>query len=320
MRCKRCGEILEPMDTRCPVCGKTVAPRKKSAPPKKPENVIKLPQLDKFTHTYHQDAARSRMMQMVTIAAIVVALAMLVMVYMGIGDMQSAVRDLKQSSDTQFQAILSQSQQNDTPVVQLQTEPQTDPVQPTEAETTPSLPLSRQDMEADLTLVWTDDRPYAAAAMDLGGYEDQATAWVSTAAEGDSRRTDAVWVLENSDDQVLVHLEDRFGGTDALYFASLTWDLNGGTFSKLSGAVCVWECRVPGGDWQSMSSDYLTAVGGGCELRLTADQLAILIAQYNQLELRCQVSLTHVDGGILRIVADGMTMNQDGMVTGSLSG
>lgn len=318
MRCKRCGEILEPMDTRCPVCGKTVTSRKKPAPHKNPENNIKLPQLDKFTRTYQQDTARSRTLQMVTVAAIVVVLAMLVMVYVCIGDMQAAVNDLKLTGDAQLQALQNLPQQNDIPDTQPQTEPQTDPVEPTEGEEIPSLPLSRQDMEANLTIAWADQRPYAAATMDLGSFEDQVKAWVSATAQGDSRRTDAVWVLENSGDRLRVSLEDRFGGEDAVYFASLTWNQKGSTFGSMGGAVCVWECRVPGGDWQSIPSDYLTAVGGGCELRLTADQLTILIAQYKQLELRCQVSLTHPDGGILRIVTDGMTLNPDGMVADSL--
>lgn len=320
MRCKRCGEMLEPMDTRCPVCGKTVAPRKKAAPPKKPENTIKLPQLDKLTRTYQQDSARSRTLQMVTIAAIVVVLAMLVMVYVCIGDMQTAVADLRQSSDAQFQAILNQPQQDETPDAQPEAEPQTDPAEPTEGETAPALPLSRQDMEAVLKLTWTADRPYAAAAMDLGSFEDQAQVWVSTDVQDGIRRTDAVWMLENSGDWLRICLEDRFGGSDTQYFAAMTWNMKGGTLGSMAGPVCVWEYRVPGGQWESFSGEYLTAVGGGCELRLTAEQLADLIGQYNQLELRCQVSVTHPDGGILRLAAEGMTINRSGMVEVLLPG
>lgn len=320
MRCKRCGELLEPMETRCPVCGKTVSPRKKPAPPKKPENIIKLPQLDKFTHAYQQDTARSRILQMVTIAAIVVVLAMLVMVYVCIGDMQAAVADLKHSSDTQFQAILNQPQQEEIEDVQPQTEPQTDPAEPTQGEDAPALPLSRQEMEAGLALTWTADRSYAAASMDLGSFDDQVKAWVGTDVSGGARRTDAVWVLQNSGDWLRLGLEDRFGGDDALYYVDMKWNMKGGTLGAMAGPVCVWECRVPGGQWESVPTECMTAVGGGCELRLTAQQLETLIGQYNYLELRCQVSVTHPDGGILHMTAEGMTINRSGMVNRELPG
>ena len=325
MRCKRCGELLEPTDTRCPVCGKTLTPPRKRPQNQKPsETHIKLPQLDKFTHAYGQDAARSRMLQLVTIGAVIVALAMLVLVYVGIGEIQSTMTEIRQTSDT-----LLQNQQK-APQVQppvTATEPPTQTQEdPTESATEPpvqqpALPLSRHKLAATVTLHYTGDSAYAAAVMDLDGFEDRVTPWVSTAMDVTGRQTHAALILGEAGDRLDVQLRDSYGVGDYQVDTALTWDLKGDTFRNLTNPTCVWECRVEGGQWASVPTSYLNPIGGGCELKMLDDELTLLMAQYSQMELRCLVTFTHADGGQLELVVDGILINSQGLAdSGSLPG
>lgn len=319
MRCKRCGEILEPTDTHCPVCGKTLMTQRRRTQPQRPsETNIKLPQLEKFTYAYGQDVARSRMLQLVTIGAVVVMLALLVMVYVGMGEVQSAMSQVQQTSDTLLQNQ-QKVQQNQTPAPtepptegqQEQTEPPTEPpVQQNDQ------PLSRQDLEAVVTLHYTGGNAYASAVMDLGSCEDTMIPWVSTAMGDTGRRTNVSMILDGAGDRVDVELRDRYAAADHQVDITLTWDLKGTTFHSLANPMCVWECRVPGGQWESVPSSYLNPIGGGCELKLQAEELTLLMAQYSQMELRCQVTFTHPDGGILNLVVDGIAINSQGLVDG----
>lgn len=314
MRCKRCGELLEPTDTRCPVCGKTLTPPRKKAPAQKPsETHIKLPQLDKFTHAYSRDAARSRVLQLATIGAVIAAIALLVLVYTGVGELQTAVKDLKQTAAAQLQAMQNQPQ--------AATQPQTEPsVESTDAPTDASpLPLDRQNVEAALTLYHTAGGTYAAAVMELGDYEDQALAWVSTRQTGADRQTHVSWILVDSGDRMDLTLRDSWGGETAQFFAGLTWALEGDTFQDLSDAVCIWEYRVSGGQWESLPIAHVTAVPGGCEVCLTTEELGNLLGQTSGMELRCHVSMTHPDGGTMRVLAGPMALNAAGpVVSGTL--
>lgn len=316
MRCKRCGELLEPTDTRCPVCGKTLTPPRRRAPAQKPsETNIKLPQLEKFIHAYSEDAARGRMLQLVTVGAVAAAIALLVLVYVGVGNLQTAVGDLDRIANAQLQAM-----QNQPPVSVVEpTEGQTDPTEEnTEAPTDPPaqvqpMPLSEQDVQADLTLYRSANGTYAAAAMDLGSYEDRADAWVNTAVTENGCQTNVSWILENSDDRLDMKLSESYGGADAQVAVTLSWDTEGNTFRSLTNPVCIWECRTAGGQWASVPTDYLNPIAGGCELKMTADQLQILMAQYSEMELRCYVSMTHPDGGAVRLLVDGILINTEGM-------
>lgn len=319
MRCKRCGNPLDPMDTRCPVCGKTLTPPRRKAPAQKPaETTVKLPQLDKFIHAYGQDAGRSRMLQLVTIAAAAVLVALLVMVYMGLGDLQTAVNDLKLSSDTNFQAL-----RNQTSAPQAPTDPQTDPTEePTAQVDQPqtNVPLEQQALEASLMLYRNEGNLYAAPELDLGGYEDRVVTWVSTAAQGGENRAEVSWILDSTNDRLNLTVRDSAAEAEASAQVSLEWTLQGTTFANLAGtAVCIWEYRVAGGSWESVPNEYAAAVPeeDRCSLTLTADQLAGLLGDYNQMELRCHVNLTHPAGGAVKIVAEGITLSAAAPVTDS---
>ena len=209
MRCKRCGELLNPADSHCPVCGKTVTPPRKKAPAQKPsETNIKLPQLDRFTHAYNRDTARSRMLQIATIGAILAAMVLTVMVFAGIGELKSAVKDLQLTADAQLQAMQNQPQVPDQTDPPIQTDPQEDPAgdvteDPTDSQPTVDAPaLATQNVKADLTLYNTADGASAAASMTTGDFDDRADAWVSAGRSGSQRRTDVAWILAGTGDRV----------------------------------------------------------------------------------------------------------------------
>lgn len=324
MRCKRCGEQLEPMDTRCPVCGKAVAPRRKAPAQRSNETHIRLPQLDKFTHAYGEDVARSRMLQLATIAAVLLALVLLVLVFAGVGELKSAVNDLKVTADAQLQAIQNQPKDPEPTEgePEVDTQPQEDPTEETQGqidEPQPqALPLSRQTLAAELTLYRGNDGAYAAAWMELGDYEDRAQAWVSTTREGSRRETSVSWILEESGDRLDLTLSERYGGDDAAQL-TLSWNARGETFRSMGNPVCIWEYRVVGDGWESLPAEYLNPIGGGCELAISADQLTLLMAQYSEMELRCQVSMTHPSGGTMNVLVDGISFDAEGLtVSGSL--
>lgn len=326
MRCKRCGELLDPADSRCRVCGKTVNPPRKKAPAQKPsETNIKLPQLDKFTHAYGRDAARSRTLQLATIAAVLAAIVLLIVVSVSIGDLKDAMGDLKRTADAQLQAI-----QNQPPVSQEQsTQPQTDPLEDTTEDLTEDptgttqeetvLPLRQQHVSANLTLYTAADGAYASAAMTPGNFDDRATTWVSSSLANDQRQTHVTWILEGSGDRVKVNLDETYGGPEHLVDMTLSWNSRGDIFGDLGSPVCIWEYRVEGSAWESLPTEYLTPIGGGCELKMSADAVKLLLAQYGQMELRCLVTLTHPAGGTVRVLVDGILLDNQGLaVSGSL--
>lgn len=324
MRCKRCGELLEPTDARCPVCGKTVTPPRKKAPAQKSgETSIKLPQLERFTHAYSRDTARSRMLQMATIGTVLAAVLLIVMVFAGIGDLKSAVKDLQLTADAQLQAMQNQPQipnETDPPV---QTDPEEDPTKdvtedPTADQPVGGAPLALQKVRAELTLYNTADGAYAAASMKAGDSGDGADAWVSTVRAGSQRRTNVSWILEESGDRVDVSLSESYGG-ESLVSMTLSWDAEGDTFSDLGSPVCIWEYQVGGNNWEPLPTENLTPIGGGCELEMSADTMKLLLAQYSRMELRCRVSMSHGAGGSLEVLVDGLMLDENGLaVNGGL--
>lgn len=317
MRCKRCGEPLEPMDTHCPVCGRAVAPRKKTVSQRNSETTIKLPQLEKFTHTYNQDASRIRTLLIATIAIAVVSVALMVLVYLGVGDMRQDVASMQDDmvnlqlmADSQLQQNQGQETPAPTDPTEAATEADIEPA--TEAE---AIPLSKQDLTATLELYRTANGTYAAAELDLGTDPAAVETWVNTSREGSSRWTNVSWILTGSGDQLDLKLHDSYGASDAQVYAGLSWALSGSTFRSFADADCAWEYRVPGGQWTSVSDEFFADKAGSSELRLTVDQLNKLLGQYTSLELRCRLSLTHPDGGMLEITASGISMNAQGLIT-----
>lgn len=316
MKCKRCGEPLDPLDTYCPVCGRAAEPRKKAPPKKKTDSTppIKLPQLDRFTRTYARDNARTNLLQLGTIAAVAVVIVLAVMVNSGVGALQKSMDQLQQSVDAQVQLHLSQNQPAPTDAPEIQTNPIPDEPAPTEGEE-PVLSLSRQDLTAALRLYRTDSGTYASAAMN----PSYATAWVSTAQESIARRVHATWILEGTGDRLALKLHESYGGEEIQADLTLSWVLSGNTFSGFSEAVCAWEYRAPGGEWGSVPNDAVTTDAGATRLALSSDRLAALLGGNSSIELRCQIVQNHFDGGTLRIITDGITMDAFGPVrTGSL--
>lgn len=310
MRCKRCGEPLDPMDTHCPVCGRAVGARKKAPAPKKNDSpVVRLPQLDKFTHAYARDMVRSNLLQLAALAAAVVILVLAVLMYRGIGSLQDSVNQLRLTADAQLQQSQNQTEPTWT------TEPETEPDEmQTEPSTEPAVvPLGQQSLTAALSLYRTDNGTYAAAAMN----PSYATAWVNTVREGSARRTNAAWILQGTDDRLTVNLHDSYGSEEAQAVLTLSWSAEGSIFGAFSAGVCAWEWRVPGSEWESLPADCAATdlMVGTSRLSLTADRLTTLLGQYEMMELRCQVSLNHPDGGSLRIITDGITVDGNGPVT-----
>lgn len=318
MRCKRCGEVLDPKDSRCPVCGKTVNQPRKKAPAQKPgETNIKLPQLDKFTHAYNRDTANSRLLQLATIAAVIAAIVLVVMVFVGVGDLKDAVRDLKLTADAQLHALQNQNPVPGDPV--QETQPQTDPEDETTGEETgdtqpedATLPLRQQHTEAVLTLFAAENGAFARGSMTTGTLDEKTEVWISTGLNNGRRETGAVWILKDTGDSVGVALAETYGmGT--LVKMTLGWDMAGDIFGDLGSPVCIWEYRVAGSAWETLPTDYLTPIGGGCELEMTADDVKLLLAQYSQMELRCHVTLSHPAGGTVGILVDGITLDAEGL-------
>ena len=322
MRCKRCGELLEPADVRCPVCGKTVNPPRKKAPAQKSgETNIKLPQLERFIHAYSRDTSAGRMMQLATIGAVAAAIILTVLVFAGIGDLKDAVKDLQLTADAQLQAMQNQ------PQVPQETEGWTEQEQMTEQSTENTagepadqpeeiapLPLGQQHTAAALTLYNTADGAYAAASMTPAG----ADAWVSTVRTGGQRRTLVSWILDGSGDRVDISLSESYGDEN-LADMTLNWDVGGDTFGSLGSPVCIWEYQVGGNSWEPLPTENLTPIGGGCQLALTADTMKLLLAQYSRMELRCRVAMSHPAGGTLEILVDGLMLDAEGLaVSGGL--
>ena len=74
-----------------------------------------------------------------------------------------------------------------------------------------------------------------------------------------------------------------------------------------------------GSAWEALPTEYLTPIGGGCELEMSADSVKLLLAQYSRMELRCRVSMSHPAGGSLEILVDGVMLDENGLaVNGGL--
>lgn len=315
MRCKRCGEILNPGDTRCPVCGKTQSqPRKRpSATTKTPENTVKLPQLDRFTRTYQKDTSRSRLLQTVTIVAVAAAIVLMVLVYTGLGDLQDAMVQLQEDSQQLLQG--QQAPQNPDPVPEETVGTDTQPTGDAQA-----LTLAQQNVEAAMTISRAAGGSYLYADMVPGDFDDHAKVWISTGEANPERQFKAAWILEKSGDRLDAELIDRHSGAEGSYYVSLTWKLSGTTFGSYANPMCIWEYRVDGGDWSSMSAETITAVPGGCEIRLSAEDLAALLGEGTGMDVRCTLSVSHADGGSLKLAVTGISLNAAGLTaTGALA-
>ena len=62
-----------------------------------------------------------------------------------------------------------------------------------------------------------------------------------------------------------------------------------------------------------MSAEAITAVPGGCEMRLSAEDLAGLLGEGTVMEIRCSLSMTHADGGSLKLAVSGVSLNAAGL-------
>lgn len=314
MRCKRCGEILDPGQTRCPVCGKTLPqPRKRPSTTKTAENTVKLPQLDRFTRTYQKDTSRSRMLQTATIIAVAAAVVLLVLVYTGLGDLNDAVQALQQDSQQIIQGQQAQPTPDPVPEETVGTD-----TQPTG--TAQALPLSQQHVETALTLSRSGSGTYVAAGMTPGDFDDRAKVWISSGEADPERRFQVSWILDKSDDRLDAELLDRHSGAEGSYYISLNWKYAGTTFGGYTSPMCIWEYRVDGGEWGSMPVEAITAVPDGCEVRLSAEDLTGLLGEGTGMEVRCNLTMSHPDGGGLKLAVTGIALNTAGLTaTGPLA-
>ena len=307
MRCNRCGNPLDPRDTRCVVCGKVLVPPTKKRPPAQKSGEtqnMKIPQLEKFTHVYSRDAARSHSFHTLTLLAAAVALVLLILVYMGMGDLKDAVADMRQSTDSQL-AVLQQ-----TPAT-VPTEAPTEEVTEPPVVADPAKPLNQQRLKAKVSLHRHAHGTYAAASLDLGTFEDEAMCWVVTNAH----ETHVQWTLANAGDRLELQIVDAYTAAESKLDLKLNWSFSGDTFAMLTDNACGWECRVSGDAWGAIPEAYVTVEGGSTALTLTAESLDLLLAQYDEMELRCQFTLKHPDGGSVTVTADGMTVTREGLVT-----
>ena len=311
MRCNRCGNPLDPRDTRCAVCGKVLVPppTKKQRPTAQKSGEtqhIKLPQLERFTHAYSRDAARSHSFHTATLVVAAVALVLLILVNMKVGDLKDAVSELRQSTDSQLAAL------QQTPVV-LPSEDSTEEeetVAPSDP-TAPVKPLSQQRLKAKVSLHRHAHGTYAAASLNLGTFEDEALCWVVTNAH----ETHVQWTLAKAGDRLELEIEDAYTAAESKLALKLNWSLSGDTFALLMDSACSWECRMSGGEWGAIPEDYVVVESGTSTLTLTAENMDLLMAQYDEMELRCQFTLKHPDGGAVTVTADGMAVTREGLVT-----
>lgn len=313
MRCNRCGNPLDPRDTRCAVCGKVLVPlppKKRPAPQRSGEQQnIKLPQLEKFTHTYNRDSARSHSFHTLTLLAAVAAVVLLVMVYSRVGALRTDMADLQQLTDSRLSAL----QQQDTPVappVEESTEAPTE--MPTEAPVdTPAKPLGQQKMTADVTLFRHSDGIYTAASLEQGTADEEATCWVVTT----KHKAHIQWTFGESGNRLELVISDGFDEATSELMLKVNWNSSGEILRSLSVKSCVWECRSAGSEWGAIPAEYLTVEEGSSKMNLTTDAVGLLLAQYDEMEVRCQVVLEHPDGGSVTMTADGMTVTRSGLVT-----
>ena len=308
MRCNRCGNPLDPRDTRCAVYGKVlVPPTKKQRPPAQKSGEtqhIKLPQLERFTHAYSRDAARSHSFHTATLVVAAVALVLLILVNMKVGDLKDAVSELRQSTDSKLAAL------QQTPVTTPTEAPVEDATEPPVA-TDPAKPLSQQRLKANVSLHRHAHGTYAAASQDLGTFEDEAKCWVVTNAH----ETHVQWTLTNAGDRLELQIVDAYTAAESKLDLKQNWSLSGDTFALLMDSACSWECRMSGGEWGAIPAEYVAVESGTSTLTLTAEALDLLMAQYDEMELRCQFTLKHPDGGSVTVTADGMTVTSEGLVT-----
>ena len=317
MRCNRCGNPLDPRDTRCSVCGRTLTPPRrqrsssqKTASQKPSESHIKLPQLDKFTYAYAQDADRSHRMHILTFLCVVVCVVLLVMVFRGTKALKTAVEDLKTTTTTQLQAI-QQAPAPTAPQVEDSTQTETEPTAPAQT----IQPLNRQRLKASLTLHRTKDRNYAVPAMDLGTFEGVPTTHVSTQWSSNQSRTDISWTV--SGEQLDLLLEEKFSAEENTVSVTLQWAFGGETFGAYGDLLCTWECRTSAGsEWGAVPTDCIQTTGTGSALTLDMQNMDLLLAQYSEMELRCLVSLAHPAGGTMSVTVDGITLGRTGLVAG----
>ena len=316
MRCNRCGNPMDPRDTRCSVCGKPLPPPKKQRQaPQKPANqkpseshTMKLPQLDQFTYAYAKDADRGHRMHVLALLGIIVCGALLVLLYRGNKKLHTAIQDLQTSTTTQIQALQQTPVPSDPPV-QTITEPDS-----TEPPVQNIQPLSRQRLKASMTLRREKDRNYAIPAMTLGTFDASPTTYVSTQWTTNRSRTDLSWAIPATADQLDLLLEESF---DTNLTVNVQWAFSGDTFAGYGDVLCIWECRTgKSGDWGSISADCFQSTDNRCTLTIAPENMELLLAQYDALELRCLVSLTHPDGGTMSITVDGITVGRQGLVTG----
>ena len=318
MRCNRCGNPLDPRDTRCSVCGRTVTPPRRQRPAsqkpvthKPSESHIKLPQLDKFTYAYAQDADRNHRMHLLTFLGVLACIVLLVLASRSNKALKTAVEDLKTTTTTQLQAL----QQAPTPTAPPVEDPVPSDTTPTEPPAQTIQPLERQRLKASLSLHRTADRNFVSPAMDLGTLEDTPTTYVSTQWSDSKSRTDISWTLDQ--EQLDLLLQETFSAEESVISVSLKWALDGQIFSGYGDVLCSWECRTSAGsEWGSVPTDCIQTNDTGSTLTLDMQNMDLLLAQYSEMELRCLVSLAHPAGGTLSITADGITVGRDGLVKG----
>ena len=135
--------------------------------------------------------------------------------------------------------------------------------------------------------------------------------WVVTNAH----ETHVQWTLTNAGDRLELVVSDAYAAAESKLTMGMTWSFSGDTFALLTDSNCGWECRMSGGEWGAIPAEYVTVEGGSTALTLTAESLDLLLAQYDEMELRCQFTLKHPDGGSVTVTADGMTVTREGLVT-----
>ena len=316
MRCNRCGNPLDPRDTYCSVCGRTLPPPRKprpapqkSASQKPSDSHIKLPQLDQFTYAYAKDADRSHRIRVLTLLAVIVCLVMTVLMFRNFKALTTAMEDLKTSTAAQIQA-LQQMPTNPAPTIQDTTEPD-----PTDAPVQNPQPLSRQRLKAALTLRRTDDRNYAIPTMELGTFDADPTTYVSTQWNSSQSRTEISWVV-GTGDQLDLLLEESYDTATSQLAVMAQWAFSGDTFGGYGDVLTTWECRTSkDSEWGAVPANCAQSAANSSVLTITADTMELLLAQYQEMELRCLVSLTHPDGGTMSITVDGVTVGRTGLMS-----
>lgn len=312
MFCKWCGETITTAAERCPKCGRETPAMsdcggfyqlktggENSAVPPQPSGPIKLPQLDKLGHMYVRDMKKTRLLQLVSLGAMVLTVLLLVVTLISIVGVGARLSVQQPDGDSQHQEDSENPQQGSLPGDEELTQP-----------TEPPVPvLSEQNVVLSMKLYNGEkNKGYVQAGIDLGECEQETAAWAHTEYGDESGKRRSWIVYDLGEGTGLLNLREYDIFTEDGLEAGLSWETQGVYFGALKAQKYVWECSAGDGGWEEITSGAVEDDAGEVVLKLPQESLGKEAQQ-----LRCTVTFRHSDGGTMTIVLEGLLFNEDGI-------